>query len=146
MAEKRNWIGLVRDLPKNQSKSAVSLVCPKAADAGSAAGQVNVGDMYVCGKGTPLDYSQAMLWYRKAADKGNAVAQDHIGNMYARGWGVAQDKAEALAWFRKAADQGLVEARTVIMRCRDQTISYRELASVFPSVAGDSAVPFRGSR
>src|SRR5271154_3169090 len=42
----------------------------KAADLGNPVAQVNLGNLYVEGKGMPRDYSQAAEWYRKAADQG----------------------------------------------------------------------------
>ena len=34
------------------------------------------------GQGVPLDYTEAVRWYRKAADQGYAKAEYNLGNMY----------------------------------------------------------------
>jgi TPR repeat protein len=47
----------------------------KAADAGVALAQLNLGVMYKSGHGIPQDYATALTWYRKAADAGVALAQ-----------------------------------------------------------------------
>ena len=39
----------------------------KAAEQGSALGQVNLGTMYDHGHGVPQDYAQAHIWYNLAA-------------------------------------------------------------------------------
>jgi len=49
------------------------------ADQGNADAQHRVGRMYEGGYGVPLDYAEAVKWYRKAADQGNAYAQSNLG-------------------------------------------------------------------
>ena len=73
--------------------------------------QHNLGVMYANGKGVPLDYAEALKWYRMAADQGHAKAQNNLGFMYFNGKGVPQDYAEALKWYRMAAEQGNAEAQ-----------------------------------
>jgi uncharacterized protein len=77
-----------------------------AADQGSVAALVALGDLYVHGQAVPQDLAAAFLWYRKAADRGNSEAEDDVGFFYLQGMGVQQDFVEALRWLRKAADQG----------------------------------------
>jgi len=78
----------------------------RAAEAGDAYSQNQVGWMYGTGKGTAQDNARAIYWYRKAADQSFAAAEDNLGNMYDQGIGVAQDDGQAVYWYRKAADQG----------------------------------------
>jgi hypothetical protein len=78
----------------------------KAADQGSANGQVNLGYLYRNGLGVLKDEQQAVHWYRKAADQGYANGQFALGNMYRSGRGVLKDDQLAQHWYRKAADQG----------------------------------------
>ena len=40
------------------------------ANQGNAAAQTNLGLMYGTGLGVPMDYVEAMKWYRLAADQG----------------------------------------------------------------------------
>ena len=60
--------------------------------------------------GVPLDYKEAVRWYRLAADQESAEAQSNLGTCYASGKGVPQDYAEAVRRYRLAADQGHEEA------------------------------------
>jgi len=78
----------------------------KAAEAGDAVSQVQLGGMYKEGVGVDKDPAEAVKWYRKAADQGSAGGQISLGVMYDFGYGVRQDYAEAVKWYRKAADQG----------------------------------------
>ncbi len=84
----------------------------KAAAAGFALAENNLGILYETGQGVPKDPEQAVAWYRKAADQGLAGAQNQLGLMYQNGWGVAVDFAQATDWFRKAAEQGFAPAQS----------------------------------
>ena len=86
----------------------------KAAEQGNAEAQINLGGMYLYGKGVPQDNSKAVKWFRKAAEQENAMAQKNIGWLYEQGKGVPQDDSEAVKWFRKAAEQGDEEARAYL--------------------------------
>lgn len=81
------------------------------AEAGDAAAQSLLGDMYSKGTGAPQDYKQAAIWYRKAADQGHAGSQNYLAQLYEVGQGVPRDGAEAAKWFQKAAEQGNVSAQ-----------------------------------
>lgn len=72
---------------------------------------INIGLIYEHGNGVPLDYTEAMSWYRKAAQLGDAQAQFNIALLYQEGEGVKQDYSEAIAWYRKAAEQGHAAAQ-----------------------------------
>jgi TPR repeat protein len=76
----------------------------KAADQGNANAQLNLGTMYLTGRGVPKDDAMALSWFRKAAEQGIASAQFQVGNSYLLGRGVARDEAMAMTWFRKAAE------------------------------------------
>ena len=84
----------------------------QAAEQGDVAAQTELGRMYVLGflyrKGwdVPLDYVQAVQWFRRAAEQGYADAQSYLGWMYKTGRGVPQDDAQAVQWYRQAAEQG----------------------------------------
>jgi uncharacterized protein len=82
----------------------------KAAEAGNAKAQFELGRAYEDGKGMPQDDTRAAEWFRKSADQGNALAQNSLGVMYALGRGVQRDKVEAVRWYKKASRQGQAEA------------------------------------
>lgn len=84
----------------------------EAAENGDAIAQVNLGQMYLNGRGVPMDYAEGLKWVRKAADRGNVNnAQYMLGEIYRDGVDrVTQNYAEAANWFYKAADNGDVSA------------------------------------
>jgi TPR repeat protein len=61
--------------------------------------------MYHNGDGVPLDYAEAVRWYRLAADQGYVNSQDALGRMYGLGEGVPRDYVLAYMWFNLAAAQ-----------------------------------------
>jgi hypothetical protein len=77
----------------------------RAAEAGDADGQYELGKLHEHGQGVPQDMAQAAELYRSAAVQGNGLAQNALGRMCREGRGVPQDFAGALQWFRKAATQ-----------------------------------------
>jgi TPR repeat protein len=48
-----------------------------------AKAQINLGAMYLIGRGAAQDYTEAMSWFRKAAEY--AEAQSNLGVMYENG-------------------------------------------------------------
>jgi len=74
--------------------------------AGSVAAQNELGWLYETGHGVPVDYGEAVKWYRLAALQGGASDQNNLGRMYESGLGVAKNYAEAEKWFRLSALQG----------------------------------------
>ncbi len=82
-----------------------------SAERGEPAAEMQLGSLYLAGKGAPKDATQGAGWIRKAADQGYPNAQWQLGMMYATGLlGVPQDSAQSLAWYKKAADQGFMAA------------------------------------
>ena len=79
-----------------------------------AGAQYQLGAVYASGNGVPLDYAEAVRWYRRAAEQGQAAAQVRLAKMYDEGKGVTQDYAESARWCRAAADQGNEEAQIVL--------------------------------
>ncbi len=82
----------------------------QAANTGNAMAQYNLGLMYAQGKGCPVDFAAAKLWFAKAADQKLHYAMVQLASLYANGTGVARDQAQALAWYQKAAALGNEEA------------------------------------
>ena len=86
----------------------------KAADAGYAAAQGNLGYCYANGIGVAQNYEKSCEWLQKAVDQGNADAQFQLGCCYLMGRGVPQDKTEAIYWLEKARDKGSEDAKKIL--------------------------------
>jgi TPR repeat protein len=91
---------------------AVDPVATKAkAEAGDAAAQNAMGDLYAHGTGVKQDYKEAARWYRLAADQGLPVAEANLAGLYAAGATGKTDTEEAVKWYRRAADHGSTDAQ-----------------------------------
>jgi TPR repeat protein len=91
--------------PKCLEESAALL--DEAAKQGHAGAQFLLGNCYQFGRGVPLEYSEAIKWYRLAADQNNSDAFAALGMMYHDGeGGLPQDYSLAMEWYRKAAEAG----------------------------------------
>jgi TPR repeat protein len=77
----------------------------KAADAGHAAAQNNIGLSYLHALGAPKDEKKAFFWFEKSAAQGLAYAQSELAMLYYRGTGVEKDTEKAYDWWFKAANQ-----------------------------------------
>lgn len=78
-----------------------------AAKQGELPAMIELGDRHLAGlEGAPLDYGQAIDWYRRAADKGSGYAMEKIGGMHRDGLSVEKDYAAARLWYDKAAAAG----------------------------------------
>lgn len=75
----------------------------KEAEAGNPLAQNNIGYMYRKARGAPVDWEEAVKWYRRAAEQGLPEAMTNLGYMYDEGKGVAQDLIESYKWFLLAA-------------------------------------------
>jgi TPR repeat protein len=84
----------------------------KAADAGNAEAQWQVGFLYQTGcfgQGPPPpDLADAVPWYQKSAAQGNAYGEFGLAALLLTGQGVPKDAIKAAALFAQAAAQGLV--------------------------------------
>lgn len=82
----------------------------KAAIAGDADAQFNLGQAYKLGRGVPVDLAMAESWYRKAALQGHAQAEDNYG------LALFQDgkRAEAVPWLEKSVGRGEPRAELVL--------------------------------
>lgn len=67
--------------------------------------QSDLGDCYYEGKGTSVDYAQAILWYQKAADKGDRYSIGHLGMQYLLAKGVSKDIEKAISFFTMADEK-----------------------------------------
>ena len=75
-----------------------------------------VGVMNEKGEGIPVNYSEAVSWYRQSAEKGNAVAQYRLGRLYERGLGVEKSIDDAIKLYKRAAKQGQADAKQALKR------------------------------
>jgi hypothetical protein len=77
------------------------------AEKGDAEAQYYVARIYANGMGgVPVDYAQAVTWYRKAAQQKYTSAIQELGYMYEQGLGVERDTLQALNLQRQAAGLG----------------------------------------
>lgn len=78
----------------------------KAATEGDILGDYNLALMYEYGKGMPVDYSKAKLFFNNAANNGVSEAMNQLGAMNFYGLGEARNVQQALSWYKKAAELG----------------------------------------
>ena len=76
------------------------------AEQGDPAAQYRVGDMYLKGRGTPVDHPRARRWLARAAATGHVKARFKLGYMDLKGLGGEPDPARALPRIRAAAEAG----------------------------------------
>lgn len=101
-----------RGLGVTEDKKKARSYYTSAADVfGNTNAALNLGILYLEGKGGPKDYSLALKYFSKAANKNNAGALNNLGAMYLDGKGVKRDKKQAAEFFKKAAALGSEEAK-----------------------------------
>ncbi len=76
------------------------------AEQGSAAAQLNIGLLYLDGKGVPQDYGEAVTWLRRSAEQDNTEAQHDLGALYGAGKGLKRDYVQAYKWMNICAAKG----------------------------------------
>lgn len=81
------------------------------AEQGDAEAQYLVGDMYLKGRGTYVNYPRALRWLAAAAAQGHRKAQFKLGYMYLKGRGVVANAARAYTNIRAAAEAGYAPAK-----------------------------------
>ena len=74
----------------------------EAANAGNALAQINLGYLYLNGRGAPMDKYQGMVWTVKAGEQGNPAALYNIANAYFRGGALPKNNDKA-AYYMAAA-------------------------------------------
>ena len=82
----------------------------KAAESGSAAGELNLGLAYFNGTAIRQDLAEAVKWFRKSAAHGSGAACDQLGRAYQNGAGVARDDYVARNWYQLAISSGYRQA------------------------------------
>ena len=76
------------------------------AEAGEPLAQTRTADNYATGRGVPVNFQEAVKWYRKAANQNEPRAQYNLGYMYYNSEALPRDYKKAVYWFTKAAEQG----------------------------------------
>ena len=89
----------------------------RAAEAGNASAQYNLGLSYYKGTGIAVDKREAVKWFKLAAEAGYADAQFVLAYCYKQGDGVDADLSEAFKWYKRAAETGSINAQTVLGWC-----------------------------
>lgn len=98
-----------------------------AAEAGDAAAQTLLGELYSRGLGIPRDIDKALGWYARAAEKGDREALFQYGMALIDGTHLERNEEEAFEYLRRAADKGHVLAQ----------FNFAQLAlKIRPSAAG----------
>jgi TPR repeat protein len=83
----------------------------KAAEAGQAASQHNLGVAYSVGNGVKEDHDEAVRWFLMAAKQGYAASQVNLFVAYTTGKGAPVNPEEAMKWCLASAKQGLAPAQ-----------------------------------
>lgn len=83
----------------------------KAATLGFPEAQCDLGHLYYQGKGTPVNYSEAIKWLRKATEQGEKLAPKTLCKIYRKGIEV---DIETLKWLRQMAEKGNEQIRETL--------------------------------
>lgn len=82
----------------------------RLANRGEAKAMLELGMLYVRGRGVNKNEATALEWFRKAAELGNSPAQFNLGLSYNEGLGVPRNLETAIYWYSKAAENGNEDA------------------------------------
>lgn len=88
----------------------------RAAQAGDAESQFQLGSLHDNGLGVRADAGQRNAWWQKAAAQNYAPAQTALGEIYLSGDGVKADPGQAAQYFRAAARSGDAAAALQLAR------------------------------
>ena len=92
----------------------------KAAEAGIAEAQYQLGTLYQSGRLAGQDPTNTVFWFEKAAGQRHVAALYSLGSMYGTGRGVTRDSQVAVRYFRQAAELGDAYAQyNLARRCEE---------------------------
>jgi hypothetical protein len=100
--------------PVTEESTAAIEALRKAAEAGEAAAEAQLGAILAAGAGVAPGWVQAVAWFQKAAEHGDARSQHRLAICHHFGSGVAPEPEAALRWYRAAAEQGDAEAQSAL--------------------------------
>lgn len=86
----------------------------KAANAGEAPAQHELGIRYLTGQGVFADTAKSAYWIKKAADQKLVSACYNYGILLSNGWGLKWNPVEAYKNFLYAAENGMPEAQYAV--------------------------------
>lgn len=98
--------------------AAARIFIPLAA-AGDPVAQGYLGFLFETGRGVPMNYTEAAMWYRRAAEQGYDPAQFSLGMLYDKGQGVSRNIIEASKWLNLATASSPRRHREERARIRD---------------------------
>ncbi len=81
-----------------------------AAAKGDPAAAYEIGSRYAEGRGTQVNYEEAIKWYGRSADKGVVLAMFRLGTLLEKGLGTKKDPEAARRYYLQAAEQGNAKA------------------------------------
>ena len=89
----------------------------RAANAGNARAQLQVGAQYEQADGVARNDAEAVRWYAQGAANGDPHSMKNLGLMYELGNGTPENWALAVQWYSKAANMGYADAAFALGRC-----------------------------
>jgi localization factor PodJL len=81
-----------------------------AALKGEPAAAYEIGARFAEGRGTQVNYEEAIKWYERAADKGIVLAMFRVGTLLEKGLGTKKDPDGARRYYLQAAERGNAKA------------------------------------
>ncbi len=81
-----------------------------AAQKGEPAAAYEIGARFAEGRGTQVNYEEAIKWYERAADKGVVLAMFRLGTLLEKGLGTKKDPETARRYYLQAAERGNAKA------------------------------------
>lgn len=109
--ENAAWKPFADALAKNDTASVLS-EGQKLVDSGGGVAAYVMAQMYLNGKGVPIDAAKGIALLTVAAERGVAKAQSGLGYRYMTGEGVEKDRVRARTLFEAAAEQDEPEGAT----------------------------------
>ena len=82
----------------------------EAALRGEGGAAYEVGARFAEGRGTTVNYEEAIKWYERAADKGVVLAMFRLGTLLEKGLGTKKDPDSARRYYLQAAERGNAKA------------------------------------
>jgi len=128
------WLAVVLLARNDSSPEAIELL-QRAAAAGNAEAEHNLGLQYAIGRGVKLDESHAAQLFAQAAQQGHARAAVNLGTFYAQGRGVPRDPAKARALYMQAANAGDAYGQFAFARLLEGEGRFAEAADLYRKAA-----------
>ena len=136
---------------RRQAEVEAAAAFRKAADAGDADAQINLGACYYEGRGVPKNKAEAVEWYRKAAHQfgeaahqGDVEAQYRLGECFLKGIGMPQRDVKAVEWLRKAKEGGHKKAGQLLKMALQRIADTEAFPAILQSAEeGDAEAQYK---